>query len=892
MGVHGLWQLLQPVGRPVTLESLQGKRLAIDSSIWLYHFQMAMRDRDGRTMAHAHLLGFLWRILKLLYYGIKPVFVFDGGAPEQKRRTLMQRKQRRATAAESYVRTAEKLLAAQMRQAALSRPEALEPGTVFHDEVNAAPVKYVVPKDPYQLPAMPPNALRASDRKDIRLATEAELRALIHSMAPEDLDIHSDLFTNLPPELQYELVGDLRMQSRTTSYKRLQDMLHAAPTAIDFSKAQVAALKTRNDLTQKVLTVTDELGHANIPMRVEGLRNREYVLTHIDAGDGGFALGARDAGTSRDKPIVIEDIKPVIEEEDEEEEMDDVDIPTMPPKVEAMSLPPHEELRELDEPAPRSNSELTRVGELPPEAPTAHPSSPAFEFLGASPELSPYESHVTPDTRHSSPIRGAASPPSWEAESAHLEQAPANEGRGKSPTPTQPHEAPLEAASPGASPASFEHVSEPRTEERSTARESIEPHETPRKTARSTLGDATVLVEEPRIEPRAVSVQPVHLSPESPPNERDLMALPTGTHAEQIPTEPSPPLEPPLFMPSPSPPPLGLDGFPLSDTVEEEPELEADQTEFADFASATSGQSLPDMRRQVEADVDALRRERARQKQPEQETTHQMTLEIQAMLRLFGLPYITAPMEAEAQCAQLSIQHLVDGIITDDSDVFLFGGSPVYRHMFNHRQSVECYWMSDMERELGLSRTRLIQLAFLLGSDYTEGLTGVGPVLAMEILSLYPGDHALESFRDWWREVQMGHDTMPRSKVRARIQRALRDKVHLSSDWPDVYEREAYVAPHVDDSDEPFVWGHADLDAIRAFLHEYLHWPASKTDQYVLPVLEQQRKTARLQRVQATLDQAGFVGGRVPHKATSFTSTRLQHAVEQFRASKRPRPST
>lgn len=345
-------------------------------------------------------------------------------------------------------------------------------------------------------------------------------------------------------------------------------------------------------------------------------------------------------------------------------------------------------------------------------------------------------------------------------------------------------------------------------------------------------------------------------------------------------------------MPSPSPPPLGLDGFPLSDTVEEEPELEADQTEFADFASATSGQSLPDMRRQVEADVDALRRERARLKQPEQETTHQMTLEIQAMLRLFGLPYITAPMEAEAQCAQLSIQHLVDGIITDDSDVFLFGGSPVYRHMFNHRQSVECYWMSDMERELGLSRTRLIQLAFLLGSDYTEGLTGVGPVLAMEILSLYPGDHALESFRDWWREVQMGRDTMPRSKVRARIQRALRDKVHLSSDWPDVYEREAYVAPHVDDSDEPFVWGHADLDAIRAFLHEYLHWPASKTDQYVLPVLEQQRKTARLQRVQATLDQAGFVGGRVPHKATSFTSTRLQHAVEQFRASKRPRPST
>ncbi len=79
MGVQGLWQLLQPVARPIKIETLEGKRLAIDSSLWLYHFQMAMRDKEGRTLSNAHILGFLWRILKLLFHGVRPVFVFDGG---------------------------------------------------------------------------------------------------------------------------------------------------------------------------------------------------------------------------------------------------------------------------------------------------------------------------------------------------------------------------------------------------------------------------------------------------------------------------------------------------------------------------------------------------------------------------------------------------------------------------------------------------------------------------------------------------------------------------------------------------------------------------------------------------------------------------------------------
>lgn len=60
---------------------------------------------------------------------------------------------------------------------------------------------------------------------------------------------------------------------------------------------------------------------------------------------------------------------------------------------------------------------------------------------------------------------------------------------------------------------------------------------------------------------------------------------------------------------------------------------------------------------------------------------------------MFGLPYIIAPMEAEAQCAYLEMAKLVDGVVTDDSDVFLFGSGSVYKNIFDDRKYVETYFM-------------------------------------------------------------------------------------------------------------------------------------------------------------------------------------------------------
>ena len=48
---------------------------------------------------------------------------------------------------------------------------------------------------------------------------------------------------------------------------------------------------------------------------------------------------------------------------------------------------------------------------------------------------------------------------------------------------------------------------------------------------------------------------------------------------------------------------------------------------------------------------------------------------------------------------------------------------------------MEEYRTEDVERELGLDQDGLIRLALLLGSDYTEGVGGIGIVNAIEARS-------------------------------------------------------------------------------------------------------------------------------------------------------------
>jgi DNA excision repair protein ERCC-5 len=320
--------------------------------------------------------------------------------------------------------------------------------------------------------------------------------------------------------------------------------------------------------------------------------------------------------------------------------------------------------------------------------------------------------------------------------------------------------------------------------------------------------------------------------------------------------------------------------------------LAEEAEEHARFASELNNKTAEQNKEDYEKELRALRTQQKKDRRDADEVTQVMITECQALLRLFGIPYITAPMEAEAQCAELVSLGLVDGIVTDDSDTFLFGGTRVYKNMFNSNKFVECYLAGDMEKELSLSREQLISLAHLLGSDYTEGLPGVGPVTALEILSEFPGKDGLEKFREWWKSVQS--QTRPKdadvsTPFRKKFRKSQGTKLFLPPGFPSPAVYDAYLHPEVDDSNENFQWGVPDVEGLRQFLMATIGWSKERTDEVLVPVIKDMNKRDR-EGTQSNITRffTGSVGAGAKDafapRQKAQGSKRMAAAVDRLRA--------
>ncbi|XP_010121147.1 PREDICTED: flap endonuclease GEN homolog 1 [Chlamydotis macqueenii] len=139
-----------------------------------------------------------------------------------------------------------------------------------------------------------------------------------------------------------------------------------------------------------------------------------------------------------------------------------------------------------------------------------------------------------------------------------------------------------------------------------------------------------------------------------------------------------------------------------------------------------------------------------------------MLKECLELLECLGVPWVQAAGEAEAMCAYLNAKGHVDGCITNDGDVFLYGAQTVYRNFAMNAKDpqLDCYAMSSIKEKLGCDRESLIGLAVLLGCDYLpKGVPGVGKEQALKLIETLRGQNLLQRFEQWKEQFQ--YDNSP-----------------------------------------------------------------------------------------------------------------------------------
>ncbi|XP_055709950.1 DNA excision repair protein ERCC-5 homolog [Phlebotomus papatasi] len=1020
MGVTGLWKLLEPSGKPVPLETLENKVLAIDISIWLHQVVKGFQDSKGGTIPHAHLLGLFHRLCKLLFYRIKPVFVFDGGVPALKRQTIKKRHETK----KQFLNTADRLQ--ELLLEALAKEKVVQ--QVLGDSaplLTKSPKKKVEEEqkpnrdDMFKLPPLEsPPTTSLDDTFE-----EKKVSALnLHSV-----DVNSAAFKALPADKRYEILTDIKETRKQSSWGRL----HELPVqSNDFANFQMARLLKRRQVQLSLEEAEKDMGGVTLSFsELEKMLTEEGVLAAASKDKG-----QRIANDNVTKFVFVRDLKKAFEEAKKTEAKDTgesgqssstsnsepselgTEFESDLQKAIAMSLEEDEPDEDEDEHGGVKMSEAQK--KFLKGAAKSLARTYMMEFGGMSSEdveelfKESEEESPTVEVTQIDFEAGQKKIPEEKIESissdsdSDLEEVPMEEN-GSLEVVINPNEikesleddlfsdifAKEEEGVPVSETNSSEVVKNP--EEIATSLKPLEIAQT--EDPLEVKNTPEIVVDQKEVEKIFIAAkeaeslkipdQDVKVSEETPEKEEETkIKLPIETQLDtqrrireelrqqkeetkiklpietQLDTQKS--ILEELRQQKYSIPSITLDDLAvgqedaikeasqgiieISDTEEEKTPTKPKKS-LDDYFTVTPGrqkekkdeqsdedvpkvkspffvkksprsekkspgklssaekkpivakelfpesgiksqeplelteenrEKLKEMREDFAKDAKQLETERNKQERLGVSITDKMSHECKELLRLFGIPYVVAPMEAEAQCAFMNAIQLTDGTITDDSDIWLFGGQTVYKNFFDQRKHVLEYKMEKIEKLFKVDRNKLIQMAMLVGSDYTIGINGIGAVTALEILAQFPGTESydtdvarlsgLKSFKEWWYGSR--HTSSKRSVLKGKL-----NNIVITDGFPSIQVLQAYLYPDVDDSKEAFVWGSPDVESIRELAKKKFGWPRSRTDELLDPVL----KKLKDRKVQPSIKN--YFNILTPHHTTEMkVSKRVRKAINSL----------
>jgi flap endonuclease-1 len=117
--------------------------------------------------------------------------------------------------------------------------------------------------------------------------------------------------------------------------------------------------------------------------------------------------------------------------------------------------------------------------------------------------------------------------------------------------------------------------------------------------------------------------------------------------------------------------------------------------------------------------------------------TNDMVQGLQEMFRSLGIFYYVANGEADVLCCELMKRNVVDGCISEDSDILVNGGKILLKKFHLMNDFVMEYSLEVILEKLECTYLQFIDMCILCGSDYNSKIPGVGGITAYRYIKEY-----------------------------------------------------------------------------------------------------------------------------------------------------------
>jgi len=167
--------------------------------------------------------------------------------------------------------------------------------------------------------------------------------------------------------------------------------------------------------------------------------------------------------------------------------------------------------------------------------------------------------------------------------------------------------------------------------------------------------------------------------------------------------------------------------------------------------------------------------------------TGEMVDQSKRLLDLLGIPWIQAPAEGEAQASAMARIGVAYAAASQDFDSLLFGSPRLVKNLAitGRRKLPRKEVYVDVQPEeisleatlanLGITREQLVDMGLLIGTDFNEGVKGIGPKKALALIKKHGSlEPALEELhvdiesKDEVREIFLKPNVLPTVELRFR----------------------------------------------------------------------------------------------------------------------------